>query len=107
LGSPELQSILEIQIRDLARRLERLGLGLEVSDLARKSLLEGVESSPYGARPLRRRLEQTVENEIANLLVSPVPPTGGTLKVDFKDGKFLIIGPGDSSGSTKESKGKA
>lgn len=107
LGAPELQSILEIQIRDLARRLERLGLGLEVSDLARKSLLEGVESSPYGARPLRRRLEQTVENEIANLLVSPFPPTGGTLKVDFKDGKFLIIGPGDSSGSTKESKGKA
>lgn len=90
LGMSELQAILEIHLKDLARRLEPLGLKMDLSEEARTALLEGIDASTYGARPLRRRIEQTVGNEIANLLVSATPPTSGTIKVNFRDGKFKI-----------------
>lgn len=92
LGTLELEAILEIQIQDLTSRLERLGLKIDVSKAARSALLEGIDASSYGARPLRRRIEQTIENEIANLLVSPNPPASGTIKVDFQNGQFKLTG---------------
>ena len=90
LGVSELQAILEIQLKDLAARLVPLGLKMELSVEARKALLEGIDASTYGARPLRRRIEQTVENEIANLLVSANPPSSGAIKVDYKGGEFKL-----------------
>ncbi len=90
LGVSELQAILEIQLKDLAARLVPLGLKMELSAEARKALLEGIDASTYGARPLRRRIEQTVENEIANLLVSANPPSSGAIKVDYKGGEFKL-----------------
>ncbi len=90
LGASELQAILEIQLKDLARRMEPLGFTMELSEEARSALLEGIDASTYGARPLRRRIEQTVENEIANLLVSENPPSSGVIKVDYEDGKFKL-----------------
>jgi ATP-dependent Clp protease ATP-binding subunit ClpA len=90
LGVSELQAILEIQLKDLAARLVPIGLKMELSAEARKALLEGIDASTYGARPLRRRIEQTVENEIANLLVSANPPSSGAIKVDYKGGEFKL-----------------
>ncbi len=99
LGATELSAILGIQIRELAGRLERLGLTLNVSESAQKALLEGIDAASYGARPLRRRIEQTIENEIANLLVSPNPPSSGEIQVDHHSGKFKITGIGASPGA--------
>ncbi|MBP9708051.1 MAG: ATP-dependent Clp protease ATP-binding subunit, partial [Oligoflexales bacterium] len=70
LTQNELKQILELQLKDLGDRLKSLGKTLEVSDAAKAYLIEGIEQQNYGARPLKRKLEQNVENQVATLLIS-------------------------------------
>ncbi len=69
LGSEEFDQIVDLQLGDLAKRLGNLGYDLNVDESARKLLLEGIEVTHFGARPLRRRIEQLLENKIATLLI--------------------------------------
>ncbi|MEY4631574.1 MAG: hypothetical protein RIQ81_1694 [Pseudomonadota bacterium] len=90
LGAEELERILDMQLDALSSRLGKIGYSLELSAAARKGLLEGIDASTYGARPLRRRLEQTIENQMASLLVSENPPPQGKIKVDYQGGVFQL-----------------
>ena len=60
----------ELQISDLNSRLEKLGYKLSISEKAKTRLVSGVETTNYGARPLKRRLEQWVDNEIATFIIN-------------------------------------
>jgi ATP-dependent Clp protease ATP-binding subunit ClpC len=61
--------ILDIHLKSLAERLRKQGLLLEVSDAVRSWLSENGFDPLYGARPLRRLLEQEVENRIAQEII--------------------------------------
>jgi ATP-dependent Clp protease ATP-binding subunit ClpC len=69
LGEPELQKILDLQLDALAARLGKAGYELNVKPEVKTYLLKGIDSQNYGARPLRRKLEQLVENELAAFLI--------------------------------------
>jgi len=64
-----IQMILDAQLKSLAVRLEKQGLALEVSNGARDWLCEHGFDPMYGARPLRRLLEQEVENRVAQEII--------------------------------------
>lgn len=81
LNEKDLMQILELQIKDLASRLETLGKKLVFNDSAKKFILSGIDTLNFGARPLRRRIEQTVENEIANILIRYPQNKAGTVVV--------------------------
>lgn len=69
LGDAELDAIMDIQLKDLERRLQLMDLTLSLDSKVKKFILEGVNLMNFGARPLKRRLENLVENKIASLLI--------------------------------------
>jgi ATP-dependent Clp protease ATP-binding subunit ClpC len=90
LGKDELRRVIDLQIAGLARRLEAAGLNLEFSEAAKELVLGSVDTERYGARPLRRKLEQLVENEIARLMIERRDARGATIRVDVEDGKVRV-----------------
>lgn len=73
--------ILDLQIEDLRSRLVKKGLGLEVSKSAREYLLEKGYDAQNGARPMRRLLQETLEDAIA----------GGLLDEKFSKGDVVAV----------------
>lgn len=66
----QLANIAKIFISNLNKRLGAKGVNLKVTESALKYLIEKGYDSEYGARPLRRLIEQEIEDRIAELLIS-------------------------------------
>lgn len=90
LGMKELREILDLQIADLAGRVTRLGLGFSFEDAAKELVLSGIDTLNFGARPLRRKLETAIENEMANLLIANPGVKGRLLRV-YVEGRALKV----------------
>jgi ATP-dependent Clp protease ATP-binding subunit ClpB len=91
LGHAQIQSIARIQTGYLARRLAERQIKLEISDDA-LILLGNIGFDPvYGARPLKRAIQQQLENPLANRLLSGEFGSGDTVVVDT-DGVTLTFG---------------
>lgn len=69
LGAREFEEIAAIMVGDFAKRLLRLEVSLDFSQEALRFLVESIDTANYGARPLKRKLEEKVENPIASLLI--------------------------------------
>ncbi len=82
LEREEIRLIAGIQVGMLRRRLESHGLGLEVSDAALDLVGAAGFDPVYGARPLKRTIQQEIENPLAQKLLSGAYVSGDTVKVD-------------------------
>lgn len=69
LGKAAVAEILDLHLKDLNTRLAKQGLILNVEERAKIWLQENGFDSQYGARPLRRLIEQEIENKIAQEIV--------------------------------------
>ena len=65
LGEEQLKSIIELELMKVTARLVDRGLHLELSDEAKQFLIEKGTSADFGARPLRRAIEQFVEDPLS------------------------------------------
>ena len=79
--------ILDIQLEDLRSRLLRKGIGLQVSPKAKQHLMERGYDALNGARPMRRLLQETLEDAIAGGLLEENYHTGDVVTVNTKKGK--------------------
>ncbi|MGY5513201.1 ATP-dependent chaperone ClpB [Vibrio antiquarius] len=70
LGQEHIKSIASIQLERLAKRLEEKGYQLEVSDKALDVIAQVGFDPVYGARPLKRAIQQNVENPLAKSILS-------------------------------------
>lgn len=82
--------IIDILVRDLKLRLEKINIELKISDEAKEYIISNIETEDYGARPLRRKLEQLIENRIASLLIEEVSSNRRIAIVDVVDSKIDI-----------------
>ncbi|GAB1825064.1 ATP-dependent chaperone ClpB [Turicimonas sp. TL08] len=90
LDEKAIREIARIQIRKLAKRMEAQNIGLEVSDAALDEIGKVGFDPLFGARPLRRAVQEYLENKIAiNLLKGQYAP-GDIVDVDYQDGKFIF-----------------
>lgn len=80
--------ILDLQLDDLRSRLIKQGIGLQVSTAAKKHLLESGYDAKNGARPMRRLLQDTLEDQIANGLLETTYERGHMVNVDLKKGQL-------------------
>jgi ATP-dependent Clp protease ATP-binding subunit ClpB len=89
LGKEELEKIVEIQLKDLRRRLAERKLQLEVAPEAKAMLAERGYDPVFGARPLKRTIQRMIENPLAVEVLAGrfaegdtvvVEPDGDTLK---------------------------
>lgn len=86
LSEEQLTHIVYIQIAQLAHRLSARRLTLDVSDAAKLWLAERGYEPAYGARPLRRLIQQAIGDQLAKKLLAGEIRDGDTVHVDVADG---------------------
>ncbi|WIM70759.1 ATP-dependent chaperone ClpB [Corynebacterium suedekumii] len=86
LSQEQLTHIVDIQIRQLAARLQGRRLTLDVSDAAKSWLGERGYDPAYGARPLRRLIQQAIGDRLAKELLAGDIRDGDTVHVDVAEG---------------------
>ena len=90
LDKAQIKSIARIQLAGLDRRLAERGLKLVLSDDA-LALLANVGFDPvYGARPLKRAIQQQLENPLAKRILSGEFASGQTVHVDAQAGQLIF-----------------
>ena len=90
LDKQQIKSIARIQLRGLEKRLGERGIRIELTDKAFE-LLANVGFDPvYGARPLKRAIQQQLENPLAQAILSGQFGNGDTVRVDAEDGKLVF-----------------
>ena len=82
--------ILDLQLKDLEKRLKERGLELEVTYPARKFIADSSFDPLYGARPMKRFVQSNVETLIARTILESQLSMGDTLVVDLEDGKLSV-----------------
>jgi ATP-dependent Clp protease ATP-binding subunit ClpB len=93
LNPEELVSIVDIQLAQLQKRLAQRRLQLEVSLPAKKWLAQRGFDPVYGARPLRRLVQQAIGDPLAKMLLSGEVQDGDTVPVNVSpDGDSLVLG---------------
>jgi ATP-dependent Clp protease ATP-binding subunit ClpC len=85
LTKKDVLKILDLQIDELRQRLVKKGLGLEVTAAAKQHLLEEGYDSHNGVRPLRRLLQDTIEDHVALELLDSSYLKGDIVQVALKD----------------------
>ena len=86
LSQDQLVGIVDIQLEGLAERLAARRLILDVSDSAKSWLAERGYDPAYGARPLRRLIQQAIGDRLAKKLLAGEIVDGDTVHVDVADG---------------------
>ena len=89
LTKENLTGIIEILVEGLRQRLAERSLKLEITDEAKALVIERGYDPLYGARPLRRTLQSSVETLIARTILRGDLAAGSTLTVDVQDGELV------------------
>ena len=89
LTKANLSGIIDIMVESLRKRLADRALKLEITDAAKQLIISRGYDPLYGARPLRRYLQASVETLIARTILSGELSTGATITVDAVDGELV------------------
>lgn len=100
LDRTQVAKIVDLQLQHLAKILEKRGLGLRVSDAALAQLAAEGYDPAFGARPVKRVIQQMVQNPLATELLKGEYPEGSTVEVDLEDEKFIFTKAGATSHET-------
>ena len=90
LDNAHIASIAKVQIGLLHDRLAKRGMRLEVSDAAVEEVVKAGFDPLYGARPLKRAIQQLIENPVARLILEGKFGPGDVVPVGFEDGVFVF-----------------
>lgn len=90
LEAQHIESIARIQLKRLADRLDKQEMRLEVADAALTELARTGFDPVFGARPLKRAIQQQIENPVAKLILEGVFGPRDVVPVDWQDGKFVF-----------------
>lgn len=90
LQRTEIRKIVDLQLNGLAKQMRENGYELEVSDDAKALLANEGYDPTYGARPLKRVIQNRLQNSLANAILSGEFPEGSTIVVDCQNGEFTF-----------------
>jgi ATP-dependent Clp protease ATP-binding subunit ClpB len=88
LDRAQIRKIVDLQIERLQKQLTLANLQLVVSDDARDTIAERGYDPTYGARPLKRVIQQQIQNPLAAEILKGEFPEGSVVRVDYRDGEF-------------------
>jgi ATP-dependent Clp protease ATP-binding subunit ClpB len=90
LDQKDIESIAKIQLKLLERRLEKLEMKLEVSSAALAELAKVGFDPVFGARPLKRAIQQRIENPVSKLILQGRFGPKDVIPVDVENGVFAF-----------------
>ena len=90
LTKSDVTKIIDLQIAGLNRRLEVQQITCVLTDAAKTAIVEAAYDPQYGARPLRRYVQHTVETMLSKKILRGDVAPGQTVTVDVTDGKLIL-----------------
>jgi len=90
LTRTDLRQIVDLLLGEVRHRLGEQGVALEVSDEAREFLITEGYDEEYGARPLRRAIQNHVDDALADAILSSTLVTGQSARLGAADGKLTV-----------------
>ena len=90
LTREEITQIVDLMLEDLKKRLAEKELGLAVTDAAKALIAQEGYDPVYGARPLKRYIQQKLETLLARYILEKDPAPDTILQADCEDGKLVI-----------------
>lgn len=90
LQKDDIKEIARRMLKTLKKRLSDLDIDAEFTEDAIIALAEAGFDKDYGARPLRRAIQQKIEDPLSELLLEDKIKKNSKCTVDFKDGKFIF-----------------
>src|SRR5260221_7838338 len=90
LDEKNIASIAKVQLKDLSKRVEAMDMSIEVSEAAVVELARAGFDPVYGARPLKRAIQQQIENPLSRAILAGKFAPKDTIPVDSKNGVFTF-----------------
>ena len=90
LTKTEIFGIIDLQAKDLAKRLKEKQLGLDITEEAKQLIVDESYDPSFGARPLKRYMQRNLETLIAREILADKLRQGDTIHVVVKDGKLAV-----------------
>ena len=90
LSREEVTQILDLMIENLNRRLAAKGVAVSLSVSAKRHLIDKGYDPKYGARPLRRTVQDELETVIAEQMIEKKIIRGDVLRASFNAGKITL-----------------
>ncbi len=90
LGRDHIVQIVELMLREVASQLLDKGVSLEVTKAAKELLADKGFDPDYGARPLRREIQERVEDRLSEEYLAGKFGPGDTLHVDVEDDDIVV-----------------
>lgn len=82
--------IINVELQGLYKRVEALGMKLVISEEAQKFIAEKGYDKQFGARPLRRAIQQNLEDRISEMIVEEEVSEGDVIIAELIDGSVVI-----------------
>lgn len=90
LRKEEIRQILDLQLNDIQKRLKKQKIKLELTDKTKDFLAEKGYDPAFGARPLKRTLQNLLLDELAMEIIEGNVSEGAVVKVDVENGKVVF-----------------
>ena len=84
-----LSKIIDIELAGFRRRVEELGYCLDVTEHAREFIVDKGFDKQYGARPLKRAIQQYLEDNLAEMILKAEVESGNKIIIDYRNGDNL------------------
>lgn len=91
LSKDSIFKIIDLELRDVHDRVEKLGYHLMLSDDAKSYIAEQGYDVQFGARPLKRAIQKYIEDEVAELLLAQTAQPNDTIEINFDTNSKKII----------------
>lgn len=101
LNADHIRSIAAIQVEHLRTRFQDQGFDLDINDVALDLLSKAGYDAIYGARPLKRAIQQYLENPLAKKILAGELPPQSTIAVEVDEGSFSFESVGQQENSTE------
>ena len=102
LEKDDIKEIAKRMLSSLDKRLAEMDIALSFTDNAISAIADAGFDDVYGARPLRRAIQQKIEDPLSELMLEKKVVSGGSYVADYKDGKFTFENAGGSASAEKE-----
>lgn len=91
LGQEAIKKIIGIELSELFGRISEMGYGITITDKAKDFLAEKGYDRQYGARPLKRAIQNYVEDSVCDIMLNGDIKQGDTISIDKKTDKDELV----------------
>jgi ATP-dependent Clp protease ATP-binding subunit ClpB len=103
LDRSQIRKIVDLQVDHLEKLLAARDFGLVVTDKARDELANRGYDPSFGARPLKRVIQNELQNPLASELLRGQIAEGSTIRIDFDGSEFTFTATGGNNGAPRKS----